>query len=86
MRSRTLTVKFLGSYEDDSTAEEAVAELRDELQSLIPYRGQGVYDNFVIVAVEEGDANFWSEWKREINEEAVAPLRLPVEDSPERLH
>lgn len=72
MKTRTFTVKIVESYEhDDPTDEAAVGELRDALQSAYD-EGLMIGDNFLIVEVEDGNADFWREWNRRVSEERLA--------------
>lgn len=73
MKTRTFTVKIVETYEhDDPTDRAAIGELRDALQSAYD-AGLMIGGHFLIVAVEHGDADFWREWKRHIEEERFGP-------------
>lgn len=67
MKERTFTVLFIDEYDPANgvvmTDEEAIKELRDELQSVYDDTSCRPGTNFLIVEVEDGTEKFWAKWK-----------------------
>lgn len=70
MKRRTFTVLFTDEYDEgngvEMTDEQAIRELAENLQSaydgdVVPLGG-----NFLVIAVEDGDDRFWSEWNERL--------------------
>lgn len=68
MKYRTFTVLIVEEYDPSNgvvmTDEEALKEVRDNLQAVYDDTPYGPGTNFLITKVEDGSDMFWREWRR----------------------